>query len=75
MSARLRTMKSKRERALCVRDETVADPIGKVSKEPIPADGHRPLGGRRTTPSTTCSGTLAQRSGAVNRPIPVFAGR
>jgi len=40
VSARLRTMKSKRERTLSVRDETVADPIGDVSNEPIPEDRH-----------------------------------
>lgn len=37
MLARLRTMKCKRECALWVRDETVADPTGKVSNEPINA--------------------------------------
>jgi hypothetical protein len=33
-SVRLRTTKSKREWALWVRDENVADPIGNVANEP-----------------------------------------
>ena len=36
MSAQLRTMKSKREWALWVRDETVADLIRNVANEPNP---------------------------------------